>query len=184
MSEIKPSDRTAHHSPSARSEAEFREPYREAAVESLLQIISSKPGACAALQNFLSKTVFGSSRLSEFHKQLLARTVAALSRREVVNHSFSGLDQNHDLPGLAGKPTEPGLAAEHRVMLAYAEKLTTNCRAMTKADLDNLRTFYSEDEVYDIVVLTATFNCLERALRAFGVKEPWDKTSRPLLLSQ
>jgi hypothetical protein len=55
-------------------------------------------------------------------------------------------------------------------MLAYAEKLTLNPSALTKGDLDELRRYFSEPQVYDIVVIASLFNFIDRIADAFGVE--------------
>ena len=55
-------------------------------------------------------------------------------------------------------------------MLAYAEKLTLNPSTLTKGDLDQLRGYFSEQQVYDIVVIASLFNFIDRIADAFGVE--------------
>ena len=55
-------------------------------------------------------------------------------------------------------------------MLEYADKLTRTPSTMTCADLDGLRRHFSEEQVYDIVVITCLFNFMDRAADAFGVE--------------
>jgi alkylhydroperoxidase family enzyme len=55
-------------------------------------------------------------------------------------------------------------------MLAYVEKLTLNSQAMSKADLDDLRSTFSEEQVYDIVTIASIFNFINRIASAFGVE--------------
>ena len=55
-------------------------------------------------------------------------------------------------------------------MLAYAEKLTINPSQMTKGDLDGLRRHFSEEECYDIVLISSLFNFIDRIADAFGVE--------------
>jgi alkylhydroperoxidase family enzyme len=57
-----------------------------------------------------------------------------------------------------------------RAMLGYAEKLTVNAAALTNADLDELRRYFSEEQVYDIVVIASMFNFIDRIADAFGVE--------------
>jgi len=60
-------------------------------------------------------------------------------------------------------------AEADRVMLEYAEKLTRTPSAMTRADLDELRRHFTEEQTYDIVVIACLFNFMDRAADAFGV---------------
>jgi alkylhydroperoxidase family enzyme len=62
------------------------------------------------------------------------------------------------------------LAEADRAMLAYAEKLTRTPSAMTRADLDELRRHFTEEQAYDIVVIACLFNFMDRAADAFGVE--------------
>ena len=62
------------------------------------------------------------------------------------------------------------LSDSDRVMLAYAEKLTANPSAMTRADLDGLRQHFSEEQAYDIVLIASLFNFIDRIADAFGVQ--------------
>ncbi|MGO9451580.1 MAG: carboxymuconolactone decarboxylase family protein [Candidatus Binataceae bacterium] len=55
-------------------------------------------------------------------------------------------------------------------MLSYAEKLTRNPSAMTKADLDDLRRHFTEDQAFDIVIIACLFNFMDRIADAFGVE--------------
>ena len=61
------------------------------------------------------------------------------------------------------------LGEADRAMLEYAEKLTRTPSAMTRADLAGLRRHFSEEQAYDIVVITCLFNFMDRAADAFGV---------------
>jgi alkylhydroperoxidase family enzyme len=54
-------------------------------------------------------------------------------------------------------------------MLAYAEKLTLNPSAMTRSDLDGLREHFTEDQVFDIVIIACFFNFMDRVADGFGV---------------
>jgi uncharacterized peroxidase-related enzyme len=62
------------------------------------------------------------------------------------------------------------LSEADRAMLEYAEKLTRTPSAMTRADLDGLRRHFSEEQVYDIIVITCLFNFMDRAADALGVE--------------
>lgn len=55
-------------------------------------------------------------------------------------------------------------------MLTYAEKLTLNPSAMTRSDLDGLRHHFSEEQIFDIVVIASVFNFIDRIADAFGVE--------------
>lgn len=55
-------------------------------------------------------------------------------------------------------------------MLAYAEKLTLNPSAMTRSDLDDLRKHFTEEQVFDIVIITCFFNFMDRIADGFGVE--------------
>jgi hypothetical protein len=57
-----------------------------------------------------------------------------------------------------------------RAMLEYIEKLTVNPSGMTEGDLTALRTHFSEDEAYDIVLVACFFNFVDRVADAFGVE--------------
>ena len=62
------------------------------------------------------------------------------------------------------------LSEADRAMLTYAEKLTVNPSSMTKADLDDLRRHFSEEQAYDIVLIASLFNFIDRIADAFGVE--------------
>ncbi len=55
-------------------------------------------------------------------------------------------------------------------MLAFAEKMTVNPSAMTRGDLDDLRKHFSEEQAFDIGVIAALFNFMDRIADAFGVE--------------
>jgi len=55
-------------------------------------------------------------------------------------------------------------------MLEYAEKLTSNAASLINTDLDKLRRHFSEQQVYDIVVIASIFNFIDRIADAFGVE--------------
>lgn len=55
-------------------------------------------------------------------------------------------------------------------MLAYAEKLTVSPAGLTRADLDDLRRHFSEEQAFDIVVIASLFNFMDRIADAFGVE--------------
>jgi uncharacterized peroxidase-related enzyme len=62
------------------------------------------------------------------------------------------------------------LSEADRAMLGYAEKVTMNPSALTKSDLDELRGHFSEQQVYDIVLIACLFNFMDRIADAFGVE--------------
>jgi len=55
-------------------------------------------------------------------------------------------------------------------MLEYAEKLTLSAATLTSGDLDRLRRYFSERQVYDIVLIASMFNLIDRIADAFGVE--------------
>lgn len=55
-------------------------------------------------------------------------------------------------------------------MLAYAEKLTVNPSGLTRADLEEVKKYFSEEQAFDIVVIAALFNFMDRIADAFGVE--------------
>jgi hypothetical protein len=55
-------------------------------------------------------------------------------------------------------------------MLAYVEKLTVNPSALTLGELNKLRTHFSEEEAYDVVLVACFFNFIDRVADAFGVE--------------
>ena len=55
-------------------------------------------------------------------------------------------------------------------MLEYVEKLTVNPSQMTQGDLDGLRSHFSEEQCYDIVLIASLFNFIDRIADAFGVE--------------
>ncbi len=55
-------------------------------------------------------------------------------------------------------------------MLAYAEKLTVNPPSLKRADLNELRRHFTEEQVFDIVVIASLFNFMDRIADAFGVE--------------
>lgn len=62
------------------------------------------------------------------------------------------------------------LSEADRAMLGYAEKLTLNPSAMTRADLDELRRHFSERQAFDIVLIACLFNYMDRIADALGVE--------------
>src|SRR5262249_1581225 len=62
------------------------------------------------------------------------------------------------------------LPEDERAMLAFAEKLTDTPSAMAEADVARLRELgFSDENVYDIVLLTAYRNYLPRVIAGLGV---------------
>jgi len=62
------------------------------------------------------------------------------------------------------------LSGADREMLAFAEKLTVSPSSMTRADLDSLRQQFSDEQAFDIVIITCLFNFMDRLADAFGVE--------------
>jgi hypothetical protein len=62
------------------------------------------------------------------------------------------------------------IAEADRAMLAFAEKMTVNPSAMTRGDLDDLRKHFSDEQAFDIAVIAALFNFMDRIADAFGVE--------------
>ena len=62
------------------------------------------------------------------------------------------------------------LSDANRAMLGYAEKLTVNPSATTKAELDGLCQHFSEEQAFDIVIIACLFNLMDRLADAFGVE--------------
>ncbi len=71
---------------------------------------------------------------------------------------------------LKGDWRRAALSQADRAMLAYAEKLTVNPSGLTLADLDGLRRHFSEEQVFDIVLVACFFNFVDRVADAFGVE--------------
>ncbi len=63
------------------------------------------------------------------------------------------------------------LSEKHTTMLAFCEKLTVNPSGITKDDMQAVRDAgWSERDYFDMVLLTAAFNLIDRVADAFGVQ--------------
>jgi uncharacterized peroxidase-related enzyme len=78
--------------------------------------------------------------------------------------------KNHLVAQLKRDWRNADLAEADRAMLEYAEKLTVNPSGSTRSDLDKLRRHFSEEQIYDIVLIASLFNFIDRIADAFGVE--------------
>jgi alkylhydroperoxidase family enzyme len=62
------------------------------------------------------------------------------------------------------------LSEADRAMLAFAEKMTVNPSGMNRGDIRGVRAHFSEEQVFDIAVIAALFNFMDRIADAFGVE--------------
>jgi len=63
------------------------------------------------------------------------------------------------------------LDARARAILEFAEKVTTDAPAVTAGDLDQLRRLgLSDEEILDVVLITAYYNFMTRIADALGVE--------------
>lgn len=63
------------------------------------------------------------------------------------------------------------LSDRHRAMLEFVEKLTVNPSGVTRADMDALLAAgFSERDYYDIVLVAAQFNFMDRIADGLGVE--------------
>ncbi len=66
-------------------------------------------------------------------------------------------------------------------MLAFAEKLTRTPHQMSQADIHNLRRWgYTDEDIHDIVQITAYFNYINRVADGLGLPpeefmQPWPR---------
>lgn len=82
----------------------------------------------------------------------------------------AGLLDEDQLAGLAREGADADLDEADRVVVAYAEKLSTDAAAMTDADTERLRAVgYTDRQIVDITLAAAVRNYFSRALLALAV---------------
>lgn len=75
------------------------------------------------------------------------------------------------LDALARDPASAPLPPRTRALVAYAIKLTRTPRAMTRADIDDLRAEgLSDAAIHDAAAIVAYFNFVNRIAQGLGVE--------------
>jgi uncharacterized peroxidase-related enzyme len=145
-------------------------------VANIMKAFSLKPAVLAAVSGAFQAVTFGASNLSRTQEEMIATVVSSLNRCHYWTNAhaeFLRVSSNGDddlVNRLKRDWRSAAITVNARVMLAYVEKLTLNSQAITKTDLDELRCAFSEKQVYDIVIITAIFNFIDRVASAFGVE--------------
>jgi uncharacterized peroxidase-related enzyme len=157
--------------------AEIRQhPHLMGLVPNVMKALSTRPELLEAVVKVATTATFGGSRLSRTQEELIAAVVSSVNRCHYCANAHAELlrFESHGDGGLVAQVkrdwrTAP-LAEGDRAMLAFAEKLTVNSSAMTRADIDELGGHFNAEQVFDIAVITAMFNFMNRIADAFGVE--------------
>lgn len=145
-------------------------------VPDVVKIFSLRPQVAAA-QDLLRQALLGpASSLGARRADMVSAMVAGLNRCRYCSIAHAGmLTERGDLARadaltLLTDWRALDLPEDERAMLAFAEKLTNDPEAMTEADVRRLRDQgFSDENVYDIVLLTAYRNYLTRVIAGLGV---------------
>jgi uncharacterized peroxidase-related enzyme len=145
-------------------------------VPDVVKIFSLRPRVAAA-QDLLRQALLGpASSLGARRADMVSAMVAGLNRCRYCSIAHAGmLTERGDLPRgdaltLLSHWRALDLPEDERAMLAFAEKLTTDPEAMAEADVQRLRDLgFTDENVYDIVLLTAYRNYLTRVIAGLGV---------------
>lgn len=145
-------------------------------VPDVVKIFSLRPNVAAA-QDLLRQALLGpASSLGARRADMVSAMVAGLNRCRYCSIAHAGmLTERGDLARgdaltLLHDWRALDLPADDRAMLVFAEKLTQDPEAMAEADVQDLRDLgFTDENVYDIVLLTAYRNYLTRVIAGLGV---------------
>ena len=145
-------------------------------VPDVVKIFSPRPKVAAA-QDLLRQALLGpASSLGTRRADMVSAMVAGLNRCRYCSIAHAGmLTERGDLSRadalrLLSDWRALDLPEAERVMLTFAEKLTNEPEAMTESDVHRLRDVgFTDENVYDIVLLTAYRNYLTRVIAGLGV---------------
>jgi uncharacterized peroxidase-related enzyme len=145
-------------------------------VPDAVKVFSLRPHVAAA-QARLRRTLLGNaSTLGARRADLIGAAVSGLNRCEYCGTAHAGLlakraDLGEDeAVGLFRNWRSLDLPEDERAMLTFAEKLTLMPSEVTEADIERLRAVgFSEENIYDIVMLTAYRNFMNRVNDGLGV---------------
>jgi uncharacterized peroxidase-related enzyme len=145
-------------------------------VPDVVKIFSLRPQVAAA-QDLLRQALLGpASSLGARRADMVSAMVAGLNRCRYCSIAHAGmLTERGDLAQadaltLLADWRALDLPEDERAMLAFAEKLTNDPEALAAGDVQGLRDRgFSDENVYDIVLLTAYRNYLTRVIAGLGV---------------
>jgi uncharacterized peroxidase-related enzyme len=145
-------------------------------VPDAVKVFSPRP-AVAVAQEGLRRALLGrASSLGPRRADLVSAAVSQMNQCQYCSVAHLGnmiergeLGEDAAVAAIADWRTLD-LAPEERVMLEFAEKLNATPEAIREADVDRLRAAGFDDEnIYDIVLLTAYRNFMNRVLAGLGV---------------
>jgi alkylhydroperoxidase family enzyme len=87
--------------------------------------------------------------------------------------SHTALARRHgatdELLEVLGDPAREPLTDAEKAAVRFAEKMTTNHRALERSDMDGLRTHFSPEQIVELVCVVGAFNYLNRFSIASGL---------------
>jgi uncharacterized peroxidase-related enzyme len=145
-------------------------------VPDVVKIFSLRPNVAAA-QDLLRQALLGpASSLGARRADMVSAMVAAMNHCQYCSIAHAGgLAERGELAHadaltLLTDWRALDLPEDERAMLAFAEKLTDSPAEMAEADVQRLREVgFTDENIYDIVLLTAYRNYLTRIIAGLGV---------------
>ena len=156
--------------------AQFREDFDRPRVPGILQCFATHPPLLKHMMALAREMVFVDGALGRQNKELISAFVSASNRCEYCSdshaHSFElqGGTRAATKAALACDLESPALTERQRMLLVFAHKVTHDSRAITPADVDDLRAGgWSDLEIAEAIHVTALFAAFNRVVNAFGL---------------
>ena len=145
-------------------------------VPDAVKIFSIRPEVAGAQSQLRGSLLGDASSLGARRADLIGAAVSGMNHCEYCGTAHTGLlARRGDLDGDEAVQVyrnwrEVELSEADEAMLRFAEKLTFTASSVTEADIDDLRSHgFSDVNVFDIVLLTAYRNFMNRVNDGLGV---------------
>lgn len=142
----------------------------------IMKCMSLRPDALHGVWQLNSAITFGASTLGRTREEMIATAVSAVNHCHYWTSSHAEFlrmaSGNHTLvKHLKRDPANAPLDLQDKVMIDFALRLTRQPSAVTREDIDSLKSVgFSEEQVVDIVLISSTFNFMDRLADALGVE--------------
>lgn len=145
-------------------------------VANILRLHSLNPTALALSADFMEWLMRGESRLTFAQREMIATVTSAVNRCRycTVAHAESLRGEGADdlaVERIKDDWRELDLTPGERAMLEFCEKLTLSPSAMSREDVERLRSAgWTDRDILDITQICAYFNYRDRLADALGVQ--------------
>ena len=141
----------------------------------LSDVFKRFPKGAMPLMAFHDEVLRGESDLSAAEREMIAAYTSGLNACDFCHGSHTLIAEIHGIdPAIFEKlvdaPDRAGLEDKWLPLLAYVRKLTLTPAILTEADAASVYDAgWSEDALYDAIVVCATFNLMNRIVEGCGV---------------